>query len=324
MHPVLLIVNPKANRGLANRRMILIDKALKAAGVLYDRVETEGRGHAVTLAQQAYADGYATVVAVGGDGTVSEVVNGLMAASAAAESDPEHAHGFRCSSPPALALFPGGTGNDFAAEAGFAVADETIAARIAAGHSRAIDVGLASITTQGAVTTRYFNNSLGIGLEAATVIEAEKIAHLKLKGVMLYAAAAISAVLRLQPAEMEVCYQGSGDEIGKVSGPMLMVTVGNSRRTGGGFYLTPHAKLDDGLLDVGVAHAISKLRFFLLLPKALSGDHVHEAAFVMQKCRRICVTAAHGVPVHADGELLSVHAQQVEIELLARRLKLVA
>ncbi|MEZ4657177.1 MAG: diacylglycerol kinase family lipid kinase [Caldilineaceae bacterium] len=308
MSPILVIANPYANRGRMRRRLGQIERALAAAGAPYEVQETQHPGHAIALAQMAGMAGYATIAVAGGDGTVSEVVNGLMAVDSS-------------TAPPALAIFPAGTGNDFAAAAGFGLKDEQIAARIVGGNRRAIDVGRVILRLEGAARTHYFNNSLGIGLEAATVMQAARIQ--RLNGVMLYAVAAVRTLLHFAPIEMHIqCEQHDG-QTQSLSGPMIMLTVGNSRRTGGGFHLTPDAELDDGLLDMGVATAIPKWRLLALLPKALLGKHTGDPAFSLWRCRQIHIACADGVPVHADGELLAVAAQEIAIEVLPGRLQIV-
>ena len=307
MPPILVIANPQANRGRVRHRRAQIQRALAAAGARYDWQETEYPGHAATLAQMAGAAGYVTIAVAGGDGTVSEVVNGLMMADDPAVQ-------------PALAVFPCGTGNDFAAAAGFVDSDTQTAVCLIAGQSRAIDIGRVLLHADDAAQTRYFNNSLGIGLEAATVIQADQIQ--RLNGVMLYVVAAIRTLLHFRPAQMEIeCVRHDGHSQ-TISGSIIMVSVGNSPRTGGGFHLTPHAKLDDGLLDMGVATAISKLRLLSLLPRALFGKHTSDPAFTLYQCRRIHIQCADGIPVHADGELLSAAAQKIEIEVLPGRLRI--
>ncbi|MCB0084921.1 MAG: diacylglycerol kinase family lipid kinase [Caldilineaceae bacterium] len=307
MPPILVIANPRANRGRVRHRRAQIQRALAAADARYDWQEPEYPGHAATLAQMAGAAGYATIAVAGGDGTVSEVVNGLMMADDSAVQ-------------PALAIFPCGTGNDFAAATGFMHADVQTAGCLVAGQSRAIDIGRVVLHADDAAQTRYFNNSLGVGLEAATVIQADRIQ--RLNGVVLYAVAAIRTLLHFRAAPMEIeCVRHDG-HTQAVSGSIMMVSVGNSPRTGGGFHLTPQAKLDDGLLDMGVATAISKLRLLSLLPRALFGKHTSDPAFTLWQCRRIRIQCADGIPVHADGELLSAAAQKIAIEVLPGRLRI--
>ncbi|MEZ4713641.1 MAG: diacylglycerol kinase family lipid kinase [Caldilineaceae bacterium] len=308
MQPILVISNPYANRGRMGQRRTQVERALAAVGAQYELQETQHAGHAVRLAQQAQTEGYGAIAVVGGDGTISEVVNGLMTADASAAQ-------------PVLAVFPGGTGNDFAAAAGFAAADEDIARRMIAGRSRMIDVGRVLLHADGAARRHYFNNSLGIGLEAATAIQAARIE--RLRGVMLYAVAAVRTLWHFTPLEMEIHFVRHDHQTQRVCGPMIMVTVGNSQRTGGGFRLTPYAELDDGLLDMGVAAAIPKWRLLALLPKALFGKHTSDPAFALWRCRQMRIECAAGVPVHADGELLAVAAQEIEIEVLPGRLKIV-
>ncbi|NJN82202.1 MAG: diacylglycerol kinase family lipid kinase, partial [Caldilineaceae bacterium] len=102
------------------------------------------------------------------------------------------------------------------------------------------------------------------------------------------------------------------------------VTVGNSPRTGGGFYLTPDALLDDGLLDIGILDNVSRWRILGLLPKALKGAHTNDPAVVMLRTRQLTLRSQEQMPVQLDGEVVTRNADSVEIELQPGRLEVVA
>jgi diacylglycerol kinase family enzyme len=102
-----------------------------------------------------------------------------------------------------------------------------------------------------------------------------------------------------------------------------LVSIGNSRRTGGGFYLNPDALLDDGLLDFGIAAAASRLRIVSLLVKALQGAHTSDPLLTMARCRRMEIITTAPVPVHVDGEVISRAASRMAIGLEPARLQLI-
>ena len=309
MQPIKVILNPYAGRGSGGRAKAQLDQALAQAGVTFDLVETNGVGHAIELARQARQDGYATIVAVGGDGTVSEVMNGIALATPADEVVGK------------LGVIPLGTGNDFTDMLGVPRDLDHAARRIAAGQTRRIDLGYATVQTGDQIQQRYFDNNLGAGFEAWVTLESYKIK--RLSGPLLYVAAALRALNSYQPPHIELEWETAGGEIGRRSEKTLLVSVGNSRRTGGGFYLTPNAQIDDGVLDVALADAMSFLRTLFLLPRALMGKHTTDAAVTMLRCHRLQLTCDEGLPVHLDGEVIAKQANRIEICIQPGRLEVI-
>jgi diacylglycerol kinase (ATP) len=304
--PVQVIFNPAAGRGRGSQEKPRIMAALQQAGLHFALAETKGSGHAIALARQARAAGCTTVVAVGGDGTVSEVINGLALATPAGAVVGR------------LGIIPMGSGNDFAEMAGCPREPAAVAAALVAGVTRPIDLGHATITSGRGNVGRYFGNNVGVGFEAAATLESYRINWLR--GPLLYGLAA----LRSCPTPVvETTWETATGEQGHRSQPTLLISVGNSRRTGGGFFLTPHAELDDGQLDVGLTAALSSLRVLWLLPKALRGKHIGDPAVTMVRCRRLTISPAAPVPVHVDGEVISATASQIEIKLEPGRLALI-
>ncbi len=309
MERVKVILNPYSGRGLGLKAKPRLCQALANAGVAFDLVETNGSGHGLELARQARLDGYGTVVAVGGDGTISEVMNGLAQATPPGEIVGK------------LGLLPLGTGNDFADMVGCARQLEQAAQVIAAGKTRRIDLGHARVSTGNQTIQRYFDNNMGVGFEAHVTLESYKIK--RLRGTLLYVVAALRALNSYRPPHMDIHWETAEYETGQHNQKTLLVSIGNSPRTGGGFYLTPDAKMDDELLDVGIAKAISPLRVLFLLPKALFGKHTNHSALTMLRCRQMHITCAEGLPVQLDGEVIAKQADRVEITIQPGRLEVI-
>ena len=309
MQPVKVILNPYSGRGYGGRVRQVVEAALQGAGVDFDLALTEGPGHGIELARAAKEQGYAVVAAAGGDGTISEVVNGLV--QAAPEGDVAGR----------LAVLPTGTGNDFAAMIGASQSLAAAARTIADGATRRIDVGVATVRTADKTLRRYFDNNMGIGLEAAVIIESYKIQ--RLSGMLLYLSAALRTVFKMSAPVMQIEWHDAGGKVNRRERVTLIVSVGNSARNGGGFHLTPDALLDDGLLDVAMADGLSKLRILGLLPKALNGSHTTHPAVTMLRVRRFQAAIPEGAPVQMDGELIAEAAQAVEIGLLPAKLDVV-
>ena len=309
MERVKVILNPYSGRGTGARAQPRLCEAFAQAGIDFDLAETSGVGHGIELARQARIDGYTTVVAVGGDGTVSEVMNGLALATANEVSVGK------------LGIIPLGTGNDFAAMVGCARKIEPAVQAIVLGKTRRIDLGQATIHTGSNRIHRYFDNNLGVGFEAWVTLESYKIK--RLSGVLLYLVAALRALHSYRPPHMDIQWETLAGETNRRAQKTLLVSVGNSRRTGGGFYLTPDARMDDGLLDLGIADAIPPLQVLFLLPKALFGKHTSDQAITLSRCRQLQIDCPEGMPVHLDGEVITAKANRVEINIQAGRLEVI-
>lgn len=314
MDRVLVVFNPNARRGDAAGRIEQLKQALQQSGAVYDLVATEGPGHAKALARELASlplgdRAYATLVVAGGDGTINEVVNGM---AEAVPSGPIF---------PRLALFPVGTGNDLAHSLGCALDARGVARALARGRSRRIDLGRLQAHGPSGAISRYFANNCGIGLEAAVTIESNHIK--RLRGSMLYLAAALRALRSYNTPQAEIVWETAAGESVTVTRRITLVTLGNSTRAGGGFYLTPDAQLDDGLFDGAIAKALSRPRILMLLPLALFGKHTGDPAVQMIRCKRLSLRSQEPLPIHVDGEVVITDALELLAEIEPARLELV-
>lgn len=314
MDRVLVIFNPNARRGAAAGRMAQLKHALQQSGAIYDLVVTEGPGHAKALAHElashpAADRNYSTLVVAGGDGTINEVVNGM---AEAAPSGPIL---------PRLALFPIGTGNDLAHSLGCALDARGVACALARGHSKRIDLGKLQAHGPTGDISRYFANNCGIGLEAAVTIESQHIK--RLHGSMLYLVAALRALRKFNTPQTEIVWESAAGKTQNETRRITLVSIGNSTRAGGGFYLTPDAQLDDGLFDAAIANALSRPRLLMLLPLALFGKHTGDPAVHMIRCKRLSLRSQEPLPIHVDGEVVITDALELLAEIEPARLELV-
>lgn len=308
--PIKVILNPYAGRGRGAQALPRVYAALTQAGIDFELVETRGVGHAIELARQARLDGFATVVAAGGDGTVSEVVNGLVAATTAAQPVGK------------LGLLPMGTANDFADMLGCSRDLRDAVQTLRAGRVRTIDLGRTQVQSEATTVQRYFNNNIGVGFEAWVTLESYKVKWLT--GALLYGVAALRALRICPTPQVEATWVATNGEVHSRSGRTLMISVGNNSRTGGGFFLTPNAKMDDGLLDVSIAAAVSRWRILQLLPQALQGKHVSHPAVTMLRCHQLTLDVAEPLPVHVDGEVVTSNARRIEVDIEPGRLWVIA
>ncbi len=309
MEKVLVILNPTSGRGSGSRSIEAIRAAMAEAGVEFDLELTTRPGEAIIMAANAQARGYPIVAAAGGDGTINEVINGM------AQATPTGA-------PVAtLAILPVGTGNDFSDMVGAPRKLITAAQAIRRGNTRQVDLGHAQIETAQGSISRYFDNNVGLGLEAQVTLESRKITWLR--GFAVYLLAVFKSLRAFQYPHTQIEWIDAQGHPQRVDQPSLMVSIGNSRRTGGGFYITPDAELDDGLLDVGIVQSLSVPKVLMLLPQVMIGAHRNHPAIRLVRCRSLVLQCAPSTPLHTDGEVLSSQAHALSVTLEPRRLHVI-
>lgn len=300
MSSFLIVVNPTARRGNGARSMPAIRAALSRLGISFEMIQTERPGHAVEIAQQAASGNYEAVVAVGGDGTVNEVVNGLVRAAGNGPTTVP------------VGVIPVGSGNDFAyMMLGRDLSIEEACQRLVEGQDRQVDVG--TVTADGDDFC-YFANGLGIGFDAQVSIEAHRIKVLR--GFPLYFWAVVRTIfLHYHPVLVTVTCDDQ-----TYRQPLLMVTTAVGQRHGGGFYVTPLAVADDGLLDVCIAGDVSRPAIFPLIPRFMNGSHATHPQCTLVQGRKITVSSPEGLAAHIDGEIYTTSAKRFEMTSLPARL----
>jgi len=293
MQKILVILNPWAGRGTAGRRQAELEAALQQAGAEYAIVTTHARGGATELAWQGVERGYERIVAVGGDGTINEVVNGIKGA--------EVGLGRRVP----LGIIPLGTGSDFIKVLdGVEPNDIAGGVRRAAGdRARTVDLGHAQVDDG---EPRYFINAIGVGLDAQVAAESLKLT--KLKGFAVYLVAILRALANYKAHPMHVEYDGT-----RLHRRLLFASIANGRCQGGGFWLTPDALIDDGLLDLCLVDKMRLDEIIRHIPKVIEGTHGRLRQVHMSRARTITVTSSAPIPVATDGEVLSTNARSVTI-----------
>ncbi|MDY6875542.1 MAG: diacylglycerol kinase family lipid kinase [Chloroflexota bacterium] len=299
MGPIKVILNPIAGRGYGAKAEPELRRLLETEGLDFDLVRTARPWHAAELAEQATNDGFEIVVAMGGDGTTNEVVNGLMAASENGVSG-------------TLGIIPVGSGSDFANTAGVPPDLQGACHRLANGQTRTVDVGRVKLPGQ---TPRYFDNTLGIGFDGIVTVEALKVKWLR--GLALYLPVVLKTVFLSHGAPLvTIEYDGQ-----KLVLPALMICVTNGRREGGGFFVTPQAQPDDGLFDLCIAREVSRMVTLGLIPHFLKGTHVGREPITMARARRVTISSPDDLIAHIDGEILCTTGHRIECEILPGRLQ---
>jgi YegS/Rv2252/BmrU family lipid kinase len=296
-----VILNPIAGRGAGARLAAPIAESLRGYGLDFELIQTTAPGHATVLARDAVGNGRQAVIAVGGDGTTNEVLNGLMQAGAG----PDDA---------ALGVLPIGTGNDFAFGADLTLDVWEACQVVAQGKRRILDVGRMWTDKE---KPRYFGNGVGIGFDAICNMESRKVEHLRGSAVYIVAVLKTIAIYYQVPRTV---IRIDGQEIVQ---PSLMVSIMNGRRMGGVFYITPDSRMDDGLLNVCIAGKVNRLRMIGFVPQFMRGTHVTDSRITMCQGKRVTVSSELPWAGHVDGEIYGVGAREFEIELLPQRLALI-
>jgi len=298
----VFLVNPVSANGSTRRRWPEIAHAAAAAGLRGETLFSEHQGHIADLTARAAEEGAELVVAVGGDGTVNEAVNGLM------RVDPERR--------PELAVFPRGTGTDFART--FRIPTKTARAIDVArsGRTITIDAGRATFTAwDGAEAEAWFANVASAGMSGAVAQRANSTSKaLGGKASFLWATLAVFSRWKNTIVVAEV--EGERRE-----GRMLDVIVANCQFLGGGMWMTPEADPGDGLFDVLLIGDITKRDLLTTLPKIYRGTHLPHPKAELLRARTVTVTAPVPLPVELDGEQPGTTPVRFEVVPAAVRLR---
>ncbi len=270
-----LIFNPSAKGGKARLLRLHLDAFSSSCHLL----ATTGPGDARRLACQAVGDGFETIIAAGGDGTVNEALNGIADASGGLERA-------------RLGVLPMGTVNVFARELGMPLRLDDAIEVLQRGRESRIDLPACDLTVDGKTERRYFIQLGGAGLDSRAV----ELVSLRLKkqvGPLAYLIAGVKAYIEKHPA---ITITGGASIVGE------LVLLGNGRYYGGAFHFFPRADLRDGLLDACVFPTASLARIFLVGLGMLGARPHRFAAGILLQASEFTLTSASRVCLELDGE----------------------
>ena len=294
-HNVKMILNPNADLGRAWRQGADLRPIVEQYGGA-DWSGTVYPSHAIELARQAAEEGYQLVISVGGDGTVHEVINGLMQVPAEQR--------------PRLGIVPMGSGNDFAHTVGVDLRPAYALQQIFNGKPRRIDVGRLE---DGSGRVEYWNNALGIGFDATVTIRSRRFTYLH--GFLIYFIAVLQTILLNHDApRMHITTDRESwtDEL-------LMLVLCNGSREGGGFQVAPQAVPDDGEHDYVCIGHVSRPMMLRLLPEVMKGTHGRFPQVRMGKLTRMELNSESPLTIHVDGEIYAgfgMDVRQLKVELI--------
>lgn len=282
--PLVLIVNPRAGRGRVGRALPEIERRIRAGGLAYRIASTEAAGDAVRLTREALEKGERFVVAVGGDGTVHEVVNGMIEDDRPLADDA------------VLGVLAAGSGCDFVRTFGMPDQPRHAVRHLLGSGTYEIDIVKVSYANGHETQTRYSPNIAEAGLGAEAVRRAETLPRRLGRG--RYFVGFWLAVAGFRPAEVQV-----ETDRRTFSGRANNVVVANCQYYGGGMRISPRSYPGDGLLDVQISVG-QKSEAFTTLPKIYRGQHVPSPTIKEYRAREVRVRADRALPIEADGEVL--------------------
>jgi diacylglycerol kinase (ATP) len=278
-----VVLNPVAGRGTTLRRHEELERLLRDRfGEDWQIFRTVGRGDGVRLAKCALEQGSEIIAAAGGDGTVGEVLNGLVGSDAK------------------LAVLPLGTGNDLSRAIGIGLDLEKSIAAIAEGSPKAIDVGRCG--------DRWFVNVAGCGFDAA-VAKRVNAGFKAFKGRSAYVAAVLTTLATYKPYSLRIKVDGQ-----EIDQDVMLCAIANANCYGGGMQVAPEADMQDGLFDVVVVGALSKLEFMRQFPKVFKGKHLGHPKVVVHRARTVEIESDDPLPILIDGDLFGTTPACITME----------
>ena len=290
---IAVLANPAARRGGIRASLPGIRAAFAKQGIA-EFQETTTAGEEAILAQRAIAAGAQVLVAVGGDGTCSQIANAIVSS------------GSDC----ALAVVAAGTGNDFAKTLGVERhSPDQIAELVTHGRAAQIDVG--------SIDGRYFVNSCGFGFDASVLDASNRVTFLKGNAVYIYSA--LKQLFTYKGLEV------SADRVvPRGASRMLMVTVSNGQYLGGAFRIAPHASVTDGRLDVCFFDDSNVFQRILIFGGALRGEHLGLPSVTSGAVSELTLTFSTPPAMELDGELRAARAPIVRLSCVPRALSVIA
>jgi diacylglycerol kinase (ATP) len=291
---VFVVFNPRSGKGRGETLIGPVLKALEASGIQAGHGRTEKAGDEARVTADALDRGYRRIVAVGGDGTWSNVANEIL----------------RSGQPASLGLVPGGTGCDLAKSLGIPPRDlSRCAAIIQAGHTRLLDVGR--------VEERYFLNVVGFGFDIAVIEDSWTVTYLG--GDLLYLYCALRQMYRFPGFPVEVSTDGG--EFRRHD--MLMLIMANGRVFGGGFQIAPKGDLEDGRLD-GVAFGNMPLfRRLAIMVRLLRGTHGVSSDVTVSQAASYRLRFPAPPAYETDGEWNQARTSEIQVDCIPRALRVI-
>jgi diacylglycerol kinase (ATP) len=280
-----VIVNPAAGANSTHRKWPGIRSCLKSIGMSFDYQFTEGKGHGIELAKAAAGEGYRYLVAVGGDGTVHEVANGILQTPNAVQTS--------------LGVVCTGTGSDLSRSIGIPQHYNHSCSWLTSSRRLVIDVGSVQYQDKGRQLQRFFVNSAGIGIDATVVAATEKLPKY-FGGTLPYLVGLVRSFIGYH--NKQVTFRIGTKTLEKAR--IMSMVIANGKYFGGGMQIAPGAKLNDGLFDIVIIKDFSKMELVRNISKVYKGTHLSHPKIRLEKDIRVTIESTQKFLLHADGEIL--------------------
>ena len=280
---ILIIVNPMSGRGKAAKNISKLESLLEKKEVDYKMVQTSSPGDAKTIASERRKD-FDIVSVFGGDGTMNEVLNGLVGGNTP------------------MSIIPIGTGNDFARSANLPMKMEPALDNILKGKPISYDIGLFN-------NERYFINVIGIGFDAFANIQSRKIK--RLRGTMVYVVAVFKTLRQWTSVKMKIQMDDK-----KIEDLSYLTCIANGWSVGGGLSLAPDANLNDGFFDICHVSDISSIKIVRHFSRLMNGKINDFSEVSWHRSKKIKITSNDYLPMHLDGEIIEGENKEFDIEII--------
>ena len=281
------MANPVSGKGRSRALAAQTGRLLTSAEVSNQVQYTSRPGDAEGLARKAVEEGSVGVLACGGDGTLHEVINGVM--------------GHPLASGVIVGIIPAGRCNDFAAAMDLPKTAEGVADLILVGDSRQIDLGIAG--------HRYFATVATLGFDSAvSQYVADGHVPRMLSGTPAYVYAIFAQLLRYKDAKVHLMGEGFD-----YSGRIFLTATANTPQYGGNMKIAPGAEPEDGMLDVCLVKSVSRREVVMMLPRVFNGGHLKNPAVSMHRVKRLQIETEAPMPIWADGERVAETPAEISV-----------
>lgn len=294
-----LIVNLTAGGGKPHKHLNTVLKYLKENGLNFKVCTTSHQGEAMELAQKAADNGAELIVSVGGDGTVNEIVNGIM----------------KSKNDPPLGIIPLGWANDFIKSTNIPSDIMEACKILIKGKTKKIDVGLINGQT-------YFANICGVGFDAEVAQLANQMKNkhpnLHILGAFVYVFATIKKLLSpFSCHNVKIKFDGQ-----EIYSKILFIAISKGKFYGGRFKITPEAILDDGLFEVCVVEEMGRFKYLMSIPKVFKGTHESIKGINFYRAKKVVIQSSELILAQVSGEVIEGQ-KEFTITLLPKSLKLI-
>lgn len=290
----LFILNPAAGKGKTLRLIPEIEKIFEKRNDEYVIEITKGEGHAVQIAKDYSSKEDYRIYSVGGDGTLNEVLNGMIGTSSS------------------LAVIPSGSGNDFIKSICNYSKKENLSKLLCDtinGREKIIDIGR--------VNERFFLNISSIGFDAEVAYSAVKLKKIPfITGSIAYILGIFITLLKYKSYDLEIFIDDKHFKFNS-----LMAVIANGKYYGGGIFVAPEAEIDDGLFDICLIERVSRLKILALFPKVINGTHAEIKEVSFHRGRIVKIISEKDITFNIDGEIM--RDKKAEFEIIRNAIKII-